>query len=95
MASWVSPSVAADMWKMPVSEILARADRGELMTNEEGGFTFVNVDSMPVNSAGKSRLTPPTFSMVTKLEELALLESIDIATARRIVAQTRRRPMAA
>ncbi len=96
MASWVSPAIAADMWNMTVPEILARAHRGELQTKQEGPFTFVNIDSsIEGNVETPARLTPPTFSVLTDEEVSSLLEPIEYRNARKIVATTRKGPIAA
>ncbi len=95
MASWVTPTVAAEMWEMSVAEIQDRVKRGELVSKEEGGFTFVNIGSPDESSSSPARITPPTFSIVTREEQLALHESTSIAEARQLISQTRRRPVAA
>ena len=96
MASWVSPSIAAEIWHMPVSDILARVDRGEIQSKTEGDFTFVNIDSSDTgNPKAPARLSPPTFSVLTEEEELALLDPVDYQIARKVVGLTRKRPMAA
>ncbi len=95
MASWVAPSIAAEIWKMSVSEIQDRVKRGELASKEEGGFTFVNIGAADENSSTPARITPPTYSIVTREEELALHETMSITHAREIISKSRRRPMAA
>ena len=96
MASWVTTLVASEIWKMPVADIIARASRGELQTREEGSFTFVDIDSANIAEAPHTaRLSPPTFSIVTREEEKALHESMSIADARKLISQTRKRPVAA
>ena len=96
MASWVSASIAAEMWKMSINEIDDRIKRGEIESKDVGGFLFVNIDSASSQEAAhEARLTPPTYSIVTREEERALLETMSIASARELVSKLRRRPIAA
>ncbi len=43
MPCWVVPSVASEMWQVPVDQILSAIKSGELPTRQENGFTFVDV----------------------------------------------------
>ena len=90
MPCWVAPSIAADLWKISVSEILERVKRGEMETKQEGPFTFVNIGERT-----KSAPRPPTFSIVTRAEQEALEAAMDITSIRLQAANTRRRPLAA
>jgi len=93
MASWVAPSIAAEMWQTSVQDIVRRACQGELQTKHEGGFLFVNVDR---NTDGADpAVKPTTFTLVSEEERLALFEPLEIATARKLIAETRKRPIAA
>ena len=43
MSCWVAPSLAAEMWGMPLEQLMARIRSGEIATKQEQGFTFVDV----------------------------------------------------
>ncbi|CAN5405642.1 hypothetical protein BH10PLA1_BH10PLA1_00050 [soil metagenome] len=93
MASWVAPSIAAEIWQTSVTEIVRRACQGELQTKNEGGFLFVNVDPHP--DPIDNSVKPATFSLVTDEERSALFEPLEIGTARKLIGETRKRPLAA
>jgi hypothetical protein len=97
MPRWVAPSIAADMLKTSVPELMERVDRGELQMREEGGFEFINIGEAPSQPVER----PSTFMLVTPQEQDALMgrdelmETLDIGRMRLQSAATRRRPMAA
>ena len=99
MPCWVAPSVAADLLKMSVPQIMELVDRGEFEMKEEGGFEFINIGerSAPAPAAVKRE----TFTVVTREEQDALMgrdelmETLDIGARRLQSAALRRRPMAA
>ena len=97
MPRWVAPSIAADMLKTSVPELMERVDRGELEMREECGFEFINIG----NTSPQPVEQPSTFTLVSKDEQDALLgrdelmETLDIARMRLQSASQRRRPMAA
>lgn len=43
MSCWVVPSLAAELWQIPLEHILRRIGAGEIETRVEEGFTFVDV----------------------------------------------------
>ena len=43
MSCWVVPSLAAEIWRIPLTEVMRRIDEGLLPVREEDGFTFVDV----------------------------------------------------
>ena len=43
MSCWVVPSLAAELWQIPLDHILRRIGAGEIETRVEEGFTFVDV----------------------------------------------------
>src|SRR4051812_41452299 len=66
MSCWVVPSLAAELWQMPL-EILLRCMRdGEIVSKHEDGFTFVDVARAGpklVRPITPPHLRPPTFTM--------------------------------
>ena len=76
MSSWVAPSIAAELWKKSLDEVLACIREGTLPVRQEGGFTFVDIapsDSAPMTIPRDLR--PPTFVVVSQEERAALLDS--------------------
>ena len=43
MSCWVVPTVAAELWNVPVNDVLARIRRGILASKSEYGFMLVDV----------------------------------------------------
>ncbi len=79
MSCWVVPSVAAEIWQMPLDEIMRRIRCGELPSRSEGGFTFVDVAPNSPRLAPPRRapeLRPPTFTLITREELEALSEDL-------------------
>jgi hypothetical protein len=64
MSCWVVPSLAADIWHIPLEQLWRRIREGEIPTHQEDGFTFV--DMAP---AGAKIQRPPTFTMVESADE--------------------------
>jgi hypothetical protein len=63
MSCWVVPSLAADIWHIPLEQLWRRIREGEIPTHQEDGFTFV--DMAP---CGPKIQRPPTFTMVQSEE---------------------------
>jgi hypothetical protein len=66
MSCWVVPSLAAELWHMPLEILLRCMGEGQVLSKHENGFTFVDV------APGGPKLTrpmtpphlrPPTFTM--------------------------------
>ncbi len=77
MSCWVVPTIAAEIWGMPLSELLRRIRNGEIETKQDAGFTFVDV--APYSNQIERPLLPPderpaTFSTLSDAE-MAALES--------------------
>lgn len=67
MSCWVVPSVASELWKVPVEKIIAAVRFGELPSRTENGFTFVDVAPHSVDSQPAPRpksLRPITYKVV-------------------------------
>jgi hypothetical protein len=77
MSCWVVPSVAAELWGVPIELVLYKAYHGQVPSREENGFTFVDVaPDSPVYVPNRPELVeePQTWTTVTP-EELAALIS--------------------
>ena len=75
MSCWVVPAVAAEIWGIPLEQVMHRIRTGQIPTRVEGEFTFVDVapDSprcQPPRRRAAER--PPTFTLITR-EELDAL----------------------
>ena len=61
MSCWVVPSLAADIWHIPLEQLWRRIREGQLPTHTEDGFTFV--DMAPDGAKLHKLERPPTFTM--------------------------------
>ena len=43
MSCWVVPSLAAELWRMPLEQVLKLVREGSVPSKEEEGFTFIDV----------------------------------------------------
>ena len=43
MSCWVVPAVAAELWQMPIGQIVEKAKAGEIPTKTDLGFMLVDV----------------------------------------------------
>ena len=43
MSCWVVPSLAAELWHIPLEQVWRRIRAGDIAIKEENGFTFVDV----------------------------------------------------
>lgn len=76
MSCWVVPTVAAELWGIPVENILRRMREGSVASKHENGFTFIDVaPHSPVMEKPKALRTPPppTYRIVTREEFEALV----------------------
>jgi len=76
MSCWVVPSVAAELWGIPVENIHARIRDGSLASKQDSGFTVIDVapDSPAMQSPKTPRPpAPPTYRAVTREEIVALV----------------------
>jgi hypothetical protein len=72
-ASWVAPSLAAELWGTTVDDILQRIVAGQLRTREVGGFLFVDANAPRLRAEER----PATFKEADELLLAASLESED------------------
>ena len=66
MSCWVVPSLAAELWHMPLEILLRCMGEGQVLSKHENGFTFVDVaPSGPklTRPMTPPHLRPPTFTM--------------------------------
>lgn len=82
MSCWVVPTVAAELWGVPVDAILEKIDEGSLATKAENGFTFIDVaPDSPVMELPRALRPPPppTYRVVSDEEIMALVgDMIDV-----------------
>ena len=67
MSCWVAPTLAAEMWQIPLAELMRRIQSGEIPVRNEDGFMFVDVAPYGPrverpNLSPAER--PPTYSVV-------------------------------
>jgi hypothetical protein len=43
MSCWVVPTLAAELWQIPLDQLMGRIRDGEIPVKDEDGFTFVDV----------------------------------------------------
>ena len=43
MSCWVAPSLAAELWRIPLDQVMQLIHDGKLASREDQGFTFVDV----------------------------------------------------
>lgn len=71
MPCWVVPSVASEIWHVPVDQILAAIKSGKLAHKAENGFTFVDVDphaALPAAPPPRARVKPISYKVVRSRE---------------------------
>ena len=81
MSCWVVPSVAAEVWGVPVEQILQRIEDGQIATREDLGRMFVDVapNSPTIETPRTLRPpTPPTYTVLTKEEAAALAQELEV-----------------
>ena len=43
MPCWVAPTLAAEIWRIPIEQLMRRIESGEIPVRREDGFLFVDV----------------------------------------------------
>ena len=79
MSCWVVAMVAAEMWGVPVEQILAKVRSGEVPSKAEDGFLFIDVaPGSPRCDPPKSlrQPHPPTYVVISRAD-LDALSAID------------------
>ena len=59
MPCWVVPSVASEIWHVPVEQILQAVRGGQIPSKNENGFTFIDVAPNTPSIVAPSRSKPP------------------------------------
>jgi hypothetical protein len=80
MSCWVVPAVAAEIWNLPVNEVLARIRGGTLEAKSEYGFTLVDVAPQSPTfhrPLGESEPRPLTFKNAPPLAAVAEIAHAD------------------
>jgi hypothetical protein len=78
MACWVVPTIAAEIWGIPLEQVLLKIESGEVTTMDERGWTFVDIapGAPPFDVRRKPEQRPPTYTVVSD-DELAALADDD------------------
>jgi hypothetical protein len=80
MSCWVVPTIAAELWGIPVQQVMDGMKSGTIPSKTESGFTFVDVapNSPVFRARGSDRNDPPppTYTAVS-MEELAVLTATE------------------
>ena len=76
MGCWVVPSIAAELWGVPLATVLDAIGQGRLNSRVESGFTLVDTDPrgmhlLPPRLPKDQR--PPTFTPIVTPEEMKAL----------------------
>ncbi len=81
-SAWVPPSMAAELWGLPVESVLASMREGRLASKTENGFEFVQIDTDAAWRGRPHSAHPPTFaplhSIITEDERAALAGHLDV-----------------
>jgi hypothetical protein len=78
MSCWVVPSVAAELWGCSVEAIHAGIRDGSIPMREENGWTFIDMAPQSPRIEAPKAVKPPTFSVVSAEELIALSDDRDI-----------------
>ncbi len=67
MSCWVVPTLAAELWRLPLDQVLQRMKEGLVPTKREDGWTFIDVAPASPRVGQPSlppEQRPPTFTLV-------------------------------
>jgi hypothetical protein len=78
MSCWVVPTIAAELWGVPVQQVFQKINAGQVPSKYEKGFTFVDVAPespvcAPAQPLRPPEPPPPTFRVVSREEIIALV----------------------
>jgi len=54
MSCWVVPALAAELWRMPLDQVMKLVKEGAVPTKQDEGFTFIDVAPMSPKIGGPS-----------------------------------------
>src|SRR5438552_14363797 len=83
MSCWVCPSLAAELWHMPLDQVLAHSRDGQIASRHEDGFTFVEMAPFGPHLHRPSvprHLRPPTFTAAAPGDEPQPLSDDEIGS---------------
>lgn len=80
MSCWVVPSLAAELWGVPLEQVLGEIRAGAIVSKKDYGFTVVDVapDSREIAPPPVRRRVPPP---MTFIPAGTLEEAVEVATA--------------
>ena len=76
MSCWVVPSLAAELWRMPLDQVMRLVRDGAVPTREDEGFTFIDVapDSPKIGPPSlKPEHRPPTFMPAASEDDIEVV----------------------
>jgi hypothetical protein len=82
MSCWVVPSLAAELWRMPLEQVMRLISQGAVPTKQEEGFTFIDVapDSPKITSPMlKAEHRPATFIPAAHDDDIDMLIDEEVA----------------
>jgi hypothetical protein len=74
MSCWVVPTIAAELWSVPLAQVLGQIEAGSLSCKTEHGFVLVDVapNSDTFSPPPRRIKPPPTYTVLTPAELEAL-----------------------
>ncbi len=83
MSCWVAPTIAAELWGVPVDHVLRMIEAGEVETLDERGWTFVNVApaSPTIDPTLHYEKRPLTYTPISDQEMAALSDDAPVTVS--------------
>ena len=70
MSCWVVPSLAAELWRMPLDQVMRLVADGAVPTKQEEGFTFIDVaPNSPKLAAPKPKPEPHALTFIPAADD--------------------------
>ncbi len=76
MSCWVVPTLAAELWRMPLEQVMKMIREGSVPTKQDEGFTFIDVapNSPKLEPRqARSEKRPPTFIPAADEQDIDVL----------------------
>ncbi len=94
MPCWVAPSIAAELWGVPVEHVNEQVRNGSIECRQEEGFTFIDVAPEPRSpqpAEAERNNHPPTFVSISECPavEPVTADQVSRCRSRADVARTR------